>query len=190
MRLIMPAESPEPLWLPWRRCQVVLRESVKAAACWSSVRSPATASAPPNSLIFAFCRPLISGRVSGEWDSLERGPRAIGRGKCRAGIRSFSALFRSAATQCTRRPNSFNRYALIFWTSKMQPSRRQGKAPTGLYLQSMQEYASKPAHNASKTRVNALVSRASTSFIASRIKDVDGRDAGTSPAMRAERVIQ
>ena len=33
-----------------------------------------------------------------------------------------------------------------------------------------------PAHSASKTRVNALMSRASTSFFVSFIQDVDGRD--------------
>ena|SRR5215475_663591 len=33
-----------------------------------------------------------------------------------------------------------------------------------------------PAHSASKTRVNALMSRASTSYFVSVTKDVDGRD--------------
>ena len=46
-----------------------------------------------------------------------------------------------------------------------------------------------PAHSASKTRVNALSSRASTSQFASRFKDVDGRAFATPKWLRPRRRV-
>jgi hypothetical protein len=60
MRLMIAAESPEPLWLALRMVQVVLRASPSAFDCSSSVRNPASTRACPTSLIFAACRAFIS----------------------------------------------------------------------------------------------------------------------------------
>ena len=60
MRLMIPAERPEPLWLALRMVQVVLRASPSAFDCSSSVKNPESTRACLSSLIFAVCRAFIS----------------------------------------------------------------------------------------------------------------------------------
>jgi hypothetical protein len=79
MRVIVLAERPEPLCMPWSRAQVVLRESLKISACWSSV-SDLAASVSLSSRIRAVCRArpvrelTSEKRESAEMDPFERNP--------------------------------------------------------------------------------------------------------------------
>ena len=63
MRAMILTERPEPLCMPLRRVQVVLRESPNASACWSGERNPDVRMASATSRILAFCRARPGARI-------------------------------------------------------------------------------------------------------------------------------